>query len=106
MATKKQTKKQKTPKAGKGRKAKPVTGTPEKLSALDAAALVLAGSREPMSAPDLIAVMADRKLWSSPNGKTPAATLSAAIGREIATRGAESRFQKTGRGRFAARNSR
>lgn len=89
--------------AGKGRKAKPVTDTPEKLSALDAAAQVLAAAPEPMTAPELIKAMANRKLWTSPNGKTPAATLSAAIGREIATKGTASRFQKTDRGRFATR---
>src|SRR5262245_54550800 len=106
MATKKQTKTTKAPKASKSRKAKPVTDTPEKLNALDAAALVPAGVPEPMSAPELIQAMADRKLWSSPKGKTPAATLSAAIGREIATKGTQARFQKTGRGRFAARSTR
>src|SRR5262245_49322025 len=106
MATKKQTKKTKAPKASKGRKAKPAADDAGKLSALDAAALVLAGMPEPMSAPELIQAMADRKLWSSPNGKTPAATLSAAIGREIATKGTQARFQKTGRGRFAARSTR
>ena len=30
-----------------------------------------------MTAPELIAAMSEQKLWSSPNGKTPAATLSA-----------------------------
>ena len=89
------------PKPAKGRKAKPAADEPEKLSALDAAALVLAGTPEPMTAPELIEAMASRKLWASPNGKTPAATLSAAIGREIATKGTAARFQKTGRGRFA-----
>ena len=97
-------KKKKTPKAAKpakARKARSVADEPAKLSALDAAALVLAGAPEPMSAPELIQAMAARNLWSSPNGKTPAATLSAAIGREIATKKTASRFQKTGRGRFA-----
>jgi hypothetical protein len=89
------------PKPAKGRKAKPAANETSKLSALDAAALVLAGTPEPMTAPELIEAMAARKLWASPNGKTPAATLSAAIGREIATKGTAARFQKTGRGRFA-----
>jgi hypothetical protein len=97
------TKKSATPKAGKARKAKPAAADAPRLSALDAAALILAGVPEPMTAPELIQAMADRKLWSSPNGKTPAATLSAAIGREIATKGDAARFRKTGRGRFAAR---
>ncbi len=90
-------------KSPRARKAKPAADEPEKLSALDAAALVLAGTPEPMTAPDLVKVMADRKLWESPSGKTPAATLSAAIGREIATKGTAARFRKAGRGRFAAR---
>jgi len=57
------------------------------LSALDAAAKVLAASKEPMRARDLIAAMADQGLWSSPNGKTPEATLYAAMIREIAAKG-------------------
>jgi hypothetical protein len=87
----------------RARKAKPVADGSKKASALDAAALVLAGTAEPMTAPDLVKVMADRKLWASPGGKTPAATLSAAIGREIKLKGDDARFKKTGRGRFAAR---
>jgi hypothetical protein len=82
---------------------KPADGAAGRLSALDAAARVLADAPEPMSAPELVAAMAARGLWASPNGKTPAATLSAAIGREIATKGTASRFQKIDRGRFAAR---
>jgi hypothetical protein len=86
------------------RKAKATTkATAEKLSALAAAALVLADAKEPMTCPELIEGMAARKLWTSPGGKTPAATLSAAIGREIATKGTASRFKKTGPGRFAAK---
>ena len=45
--------------------------------------------------------MAERKLSSSPNGKTPHATLNAAMLREIGVKGGESRFKKTGRGLFA-----
>jgi len=74
---------------------------PKKLSALDAAAQVLAGKGEPMTAPELIAAMAEQKLWSSPNGKTPAATLYAAILREITTKGKESRFTRPEPGKFA-----
>lgn len=74
---------------------------PKKLSALDAAAQVLAAKGEPMTAPELIATMAEKKLWSSPNGKTPAATLYAAILREITTKGKESRFARPEPGKFA-----
>jgi hypothetical protein len=96
-------KKTPTPKPAKGRKAKPAADETEKLSALDAAALVLTGYAGTMTAPELIEVLAERKLWASPNGKTPAATLSAAIGREIKTKGTAARFLKAGRGRFGAR---
>jgi len=74
---------------------------PKKMSALDAAATVLKGAKEPMNAEALIAEMAKRKLWASPNGKTPAQTLYAAIGREIAAKGRSSRFVKVERGMFA-----
>ena len=100
MTTKKKPAK---PKAAKARKTQPPADDDGKLSALDAAALVLAGTPEPMTAPELIRVMAERKLWTSPGGKTPAATLSSAIGREIAAKGAQARFQKAGRGKFADR---
>jgi phage I-like protein len=76
--------------------------TSGKLSALAAAHQVLATSREAMTAPELIAAMADQRLWTSPNGKTPANTLYAAILREINTKGGQARFRKTGRGKFAA----
>ena len=74
--------------------------TPKKLSALDACARVLAEAKEPMSAPALIEAMAARKLWSSPNGKTPASTLYSALLREIAGKGDQSRFRKAAKGRF------
>jgi len=70
------------------------------LSALDAAAKVLGGSKTPMTAKQLIEAMATKGYWRSPGGKTPQATLYAAIIREIAAKGKESRFQKTDRGLF------
>src|SRR5262249_41674828 len=75
--------------------------TGKKLSALDAAALVLAEADTAMNCPQLIAAMAETGYWTSPAGKTPAATLYAAILKEIRTKGAQARFQKTGRGQFA-----
>jgi hypothetical protein len=77
------------------------------LSALDAAAQVLAGltgnvAAEGLSAADLIERMATANLWISPGGKTPSATLSSAIAREIAAKGTASRFRKAGPGRFAS----
>ncbi len=75
---------------------------PKKLSAIDDAAQVLAAKGEPMTAPELIEAMATQGLWSSPKGKTPAATLYAAMLREITTKGKESRFSRPERGKFAA----
>lgn len=75
----------------------------KKLSALDAAAQVLREAGTAMSTGELIEAMASKGLWTSPGGKTPAATLYAAIGREIATKGDAARFVKTvERGKFLA----
>ncbi len=73
----------------------------KKVSALDAAAKVLAEMKEPMTTGEMIEVMAKKGYWSSPNGQTPAATLYSAILREINVKGKESRFAKTERGKFA-----
>ena len=75
----------------------------KKLSAIDAAAQVLAGSKEPMNAKEMIEAMAAKSLWTSPGGKTPHATLYSAIIREISLKGKEARFVKTERGKFAAK---
>jgi len=69
-------------------------------SAITTAAQVLAEAGTPMTAKQLIATMAERGMWSSPNGKTPEATLHAAITREIARKGDSSRFRKVGAGQF------
>lgn len=73
---------------------------PKKVSALDAAAQVLASSDKPMQAQELITAMAEKGLWTSPGGKTPHATLYAAMVREIGTKGKEARFKKVERGMF------
>jgi len=75
----------------------------KKVGALDAAAQVLAASKEPMTAKEMIEAMAAKSLWTSPGGKTPWATLYSAIIREIGLKGKESRFVKTERGKFAAK---
>ena len=113
MSKTKSTKKTATPKAKTGKPApakKPaakkaaVTGEAKakKLSAIDAAAQVLASSKEPMNCKAMVDAMAAKGLWTSPGGKTPAATLYSAILREIAVKGKEARFKKTDRGHFAA----
>ncbi len=74
---------------------------PKRVSALDAAAQVLAKAGKPMRAQELIAAMAEQGLWSSPAGKTPHATLFAAMTREARDKGTASRFRKVDRGQFA-----
>ena len=69
----------------------------------DAAAKVLTDSGDAMTTGEMIEAMAKKNLWSSPNGQTPAATLYSAILREINTKGKDSRFKKTERGKFSAK---
>jgi short subunit dehydrogenase-like uncharacterized protein len=88
MATKKTTTKKKTTKTERG------------MTALDAAAKVLSESNAPLASKAMIEAMASKKYWTSPGGKTPHATLYAAILREISVKGNESRFTKTGPGHF------
>jgi hypothetical protein len=76
--------------------------TAKKLSALDAAAQVLTEGGGSMTTKEMIEAMAQKNLWQSPNGKTPAATLYSAILREVTTKGKDSRFQKPEPGKFAA----
>jgi HB1, ASXL, restriction endonuclease HTH domain len=74
----------------------------KKLSALDAAFKVLTKTGASLSCQELIQVMGERGYWTSPGGKTPAATLYSAILRHIQTKGNQARFRKTERGKFAA----
>ena len=93
-----------SPKTTKRIKPKREGDTPKKLSALSAAARVLAESDEPLSVKQMVEQMSEKGYWSSPGGKTPHATLYSAILREIAGKGELSRFVKTDRGRFIAAN--
>ena len=111
MAKKTTTKKtaaKKTTKAANPAKQPKATRVPAKkregkLSALDAAAQVLAGSKEPLNTKAMIEQMAARSLWTSPGGKMPHATLYSAILREINDKGRDARFQKVDRGQFTIR---
>ena len=85
----------------RGKKSDAATASDGKLSAIDAAAKVLTEAAEPLNAKQLIEAMAAKNYWSSPGGKTPWATLYSALLREINVKGAESRFKKTERGKFA-----
>jgi len=89
------------------RTAKAEPEAPTQRSALDAAAEVLASVREAggLTAKQLITQMTERGLWSSPSGKTPDATLYAAMIREISRKGDAARFCRVGPGRFAAAKS-
>lgn len=69
-------------------------------SGLDLAAQVLTKAKEPMRVADIAAAVIAAG-WQT-SGKTPGATLNAAIIREIRDKGVESRFKKTDRGLFAA----
>lgn len=73
---------------------------PKRTSALDAAATVLKKAGKPMRSQELIDAMAAQGLWKSPGGKTPHATLYAAILREITAKGKAARFKKVDRGQF------
>ncbi len=100
----KKAKGEKAPKPAKAPKAakEPKPSKPKRVSALDAAAQVIASAKEPMRATDMIAQMEAKGLWKSPGGATPEATLYAAIIREIAAKGKEARFKKHDRGLFVA----
>ena len=70
----------------------------KRLSGLDVAAKVLVESKEPLAA-KAIAERAIAAGWKT-SGRTPHATLYAAIIREIAAKGNAARFKKTDRGLF------
>jgi hypothetical protein len=88
--------KAKTPKKSKAKK----EAKPKKASCLDAAARVLAEAGQPMNCQETIDAMAAKGYWTSPGGKTPAATLYSAILRELTHKGSDARFVKTERGKF------
>jgi hypothetical protein len=73
-----------------------------RLSALAAAAKVLGEAGVALTCRQLVAVMAVKGYWRSPGGKTPDATLHAAISTEIKKKGDAARFRKAAPGRFAA----
>ena len=77
-----------------------------KLSALEAAVLLLGETGQAMNCQEMIAAIAAKGYWTSPGGKTPSATLYTSILKELTTKGKESRFVKVERGRFALRGAR
>ena len=97
MTAKKTTKTDAAKKDPKAKAAK--AAKPKKLSALDAAAKVLAETGQPMNCQEMIEAMAKKRYGTSPGGKTPHATLYSAILRELKAK--DARFTKTERGKFA-----
>jgi len=85
---------------GKDPVAKIAAKADRKPSGLDLAAKVLADAGEPLKAKQ-IAERAIAAGWKT-NGKTPEATLYAAMTREIAKKGEAARFRKADRGLFEA----
>jgi hypothetical protein len=72
------------------------------MSLLDAAAHLLSlGTGDAMRCKDIVNLAIQRRLWTPGKGKTPAATLHAAMSREIKAKGDASRFVKAERGKFA-----
>ena len=72
---------------------------PKKMSILDAAAQVLAEAGAAMNTATMVKAMLTKRIWAT-TGKTPAATLHAAVSREVAGKRDKSRFRKAGRGMF------
>lgn len=70
----------------------------KKPNLLDAAAKVIRGLKTPISAPDILERIEKQKLWKSPKGKTPTATLATAIAREIGV--PKPRFKRAGKGLY------
>lgn len=68
---------------------------------LDHAASILAASKEPMFCKAIVQQAMEKHGWTT-SGRTPHATLYAAIIREISKKGKDARFTKVDRGRFTA----
>jgi len=69
------------------------------MSGLDAAAKVLAEAGEPLGCKTIVERAIEKGYWKT-GGKTPSATVYAAILRETQKKGDASRFAKAGRGKF------
>ncbi len=74
--------------------------TDGKMSGLDAAVKVLSEAGEALDCKTIVTRALEKGYWKT-GGKTPQATVYAAIIREIAKKGGEARFRKTERGKFA-----
>jgi hypothetical protein len=83
-----------------GQKGAPKGDKTHKPGLVDAAIQVMKETGAPMNCQEVVKAILEKKLWSSA-GKTPHATLYSSILREIQKKGAEARFVKTERGKFA-----
>lgn len=83
----------------KARSKKVKSDKPKRPSGLDAAAKVLEETGVAMNVKEIAEVARTKGYWK-PAGRTPSATLAAALIREIVTKGADSRFRKSERGKF------
>lgn len=73
--------------------------TKKRMGGLDAAAKILEETGVPMNVKEITEVAIAKCYWK-PAGRTPSATLAAALMREIAQKGSDSRFRKSERGKF------
>ncbi len=72
------------------------------LSLIKAAVCVLEACERPLNCKEIVTKAMDAKIWQPRNGGlTPANTLSAAMRREIKTKGDASRFTQVERGKFS-----
>ena len=81
------------------------TKTKKKMSQIEAAAKILAASRKTMTCQELVDAMVAKRLWKSPSGKAPHATLYASILRDL-KKGKDARFKKVAPGTFALAKTR
>ena len=93
--------KRRTPAPKPAKAAKAARAKRTGMSGLDAAAKVLADTGKPMRCGDIVEKMLAKGLWTT-DGKTPSATINAAMLREARDKGRASRFKKAGRGLFAS----
>ncbi|MGE4157721.1 MAG: winged helix-turn-helix domain-containing protein [Planctomycetota bacterium] len=89
-------------KMAKAVKASPEPKAKKKSSGLDAAAKILASADGPLDCKSIVELAIRQGLWKT-GGKTPGATVYAAIIREIAKKGEAARFVKADRGKFTLR---
>ena len=78
----------------------PETATQPKPGGLNAAIRVLQEAGTPINCQQMVKEMLEKGYWKT-GGRTPVATIYSAITREIKEKGADARFRKTERGKFA-----